>query len=157
VVAGHVEVKMIDLEHFTPLSSLAGGLLIGVAAALYVLGVGRIAGIASIIGEALQSLRPSSRLRIGAAPLSWWFIAGLLLAPWAWRLFAPLPEMRAVAGPGLLLAAGLLVGFGVRLGQGCTSGHGVCGLSRLSLRSLVAVVAFMGAGVASVAMLRVLG
>lgn len=144
---------MIDLEHYTPLASLAGGLLVGAAAALYVLGAGRVAGIASIVGGALQSLRPGRGAR---SSLAWWFIAGLLLAPWAWRLVAPLPEMRTVAGPAVLLAAGLLVGFGVRLGQGCTSGHGVCGLSRLSLRSLVNVIAFMAAGVATVAVLRAL-
>lgn len=143
---------MIDLENFTPLASLAGGLLIGAAAALYVLGAGRVAGIASIVGGALESLRPG---RGAGSSLSWWFIAGLLLAPWAWQLVAPLPEMRSVAAPAVLLAAGALVGFGVRLGQGCTSGHGVCGLSRLSLRSLVNVIAFMATGMATVAVLRV--
>ena len=140
----------IDWNQFTPAASLVGGLLIGAAAALYVLGAGRIAGIAGIVGGALQSLRG----RGAGASASWAFIAGLLVAPWAWRLAAPLPPATVSAGPALLVAAGLLVGFGVRLGQGCTSGHGVCGLSRFSLRSLVNVLAFMGAGVATVAVLR---
>lgn len=140
----------IDWNHFTPTASLAGGAAIGLAAGLFVLGVGRIAGIAGIVGGALQSLRARST---GAA-LSWLFIAGLALAPWVWRLVAPLPSMQVDVGAAGLIAAGLLVGFGVRLGNGCTSGHGVCGLSRLSLRSLANVLAFMGAGVATVFVLR---
>ena len=140
----------IDWNHFTPLASLAGGVAIGLAAALYVLGVGRIAGIAGIVGTALQSLRD----RPANALLPWLFIAGLALAPWCWRLVAPLPSMRVDVGAAGLIVAGLLVGFGVRLGNGCTSGHGVCGLSRLSLRSLVNVLAFMGAGALTVFVLR---
>jgi len=140
----------VDWNHFTPLASLAGGVAIGVAAALYVLGAGRIAGIAGIVGSALQSLRT----RPSNAMLSWLFIAGLALAPWCWRFVAPLPAMRVDVGAAGLIAAGLLVGFGVRLGNGCTSGHGVCGLSRLSLRSLANVIAFMGAGAVTVFVLR---
>ncbi|MEP7100842.1 MAG: YeeE/YedE family protein [Burkholderiales bacterium] len=140
----------VDWNHFTPLASLAGGVAIGVAAALYVLGAGRIAGIAGIVGSALQSLRT----RPANAMLAWLFIVGLALAPWCWRLVAPLPAMRIDVGAAGLIVAGLLVGFGVRLGNGCTSGHGVCGLSRLSLRSLVNVIAFMGAGALTVFVLR---
>ncbi len=140
----------VDWNHFTPLASLAGGIAIGLAAALYVLGVGRIAGIAGIVGTALQSLRT----RPANALLPWLFIAGLALAPWCWRLVAPLPLIRVDVGAAGLIVAGLLVGFGVRLGNGCTSGHGVCGLSRLSLRSLVNVAAFMGAGALTVFVLR---
>ena len=143
----------VDWNHFTPLASLAGGVAIGLAAALYVLGVGRIAGIAGIVGTALQSLQ-SWRPRPVNALLPWLFIAGLALAPWCWRLVAPLPAMRVDVGATGLIVAGLLVGFGVRLGNGCTSGHGVCGLSRLSLRSLVNVAAFMGAGAITVFVLR---
>ena len=141
---------LLDWNSFTPWASLAGGLAIGLAAGLYVLGVGRIAGIAGIVGGALQSLRgrPAS-----AAP-AWWFLLGLVLAPWAWRLVAPLPAIVVDVGPFGLVSAGLLVGFGVRLGNGCTSGHGVCGLSRLSLRSLANVIAFMAAGAATVFVLR---
>ena len=82
------------------------------------------------------------------------FIAGLLLAPWGWQMFAPLPAMRLDVGWAGLVAAGLLVGVGVRMGNGCTSGHGVCGLSRFSLRSLVNVMTFIGAGAATVFVLR---
>ena len=132
--------------------ALIGGALIGLASALLILGAGRVAGIAGIVGGALQSLV------LGRAPgrdaTRWTFIGGLLLAPWVWRLFAPLPAATSSAGPVLLIAAGLVVGVGVRMGNGCTSGHGVCGLSRLSPRSLANVLAFIGAGVFTVFVLR---
>jgi uncharacterized protein len=132
--------------------ALIGGALIGLASALLILGAGRVAGIAGIVGGALQSLV------LGRAPgrdaIRWAFIGGLLIAPWVWRWFAPLPTATSRAGPALLIAAGLVVGVGVRMGNGCTSGHGVCGLSRLSLRSLVNVLAFMGAGGVTVFVLR---
>ena len=137
----------IDYAHFTPWASLAGGLLIGLSATIYVLGLGRIAGIAGIVGTALQGLARGS-LRGQAARL--WFVLGMVAAPALWALFRPLPQMTSVAGTGTLLAAGLLVGLGVRMGNGCTSGHGVCGLSRFSPRSLVNVLVFMGAGVIAV-------
>ncbi len=145
----------IDWNLFSPQSALAGGLLIGFAAALYILGNGRVAGIAGIVAGALQTLvssqgRASFKAEIG----SWLFLLGLLLAPWAWRLFAPLPTASVDVGPLALVLAGLLVGIGVRMGNGCTSGHGVCGLSRFSLRSLANVLAFMGAGFAVVFVLR---
>lgn len=139
----------LDWNHFTPIASLAGGAAIGLATALYLLGSGRIAGIAGIVAAAVQALP----WRRGAA-LPWLFVAGLALAPWCWRLVAPLPGMRVDVGSAGLIVAGLLVGFGVRLGNGCTSGHGVCGLSRLSLRSLANVLAFMAAGAATVFVLR---
>jgi len=132
--------------------ALIGGALIGLASALLILGAGRVAGIAGVVGGALQSLvlgRPPGRDAI-----RWAFIGGLLIAPWVWRLFAPLPAAASSAGPALLIAAGLVVGIGVRMGDGCTSGHGVCGLSRLSLRSLANVLAFMAAGVVTVFVLR---
>jgi len=137
---------------FTPVASLLGGLLIGIAVALFVLGNGRIAGIAGIVGALLQSLRqrrPVASQRIGIA-----FVAGLAIAPWLWRLAAPLPAAAVDVGPAGLVLAGLLVGVGVRMGSGCTSGHGVCGLSRLSPRSAVATLAFIGAGFATVFVLR---
>jgi len=141
---------VLDWNAFTPWTSLAGGALIGTAAALYVLGVGRIAGIAGILSTALSAWRSRS----AAHAWSWAFIAGLALAPWCWRLVAPLPASRVDVGAWGLVGAGLLVGVGVRLGNGCTSGHGVCGLSRLSRRSLVNVLAFMGAGAATVFAMR---
>ena len=137
---------------FAPWSALAGGLLIGLATALYVLGNGRIAGIAGIVASPLRALLSRASLTPERTRLL--FLAGLLAAPWLWRLFAPLPVSTVDIGALGLVAAGLLVGVGVRLGNGCTSGHGVCGLSRLSLRSLVNVLAFMGAGVAAVFVLR---
>ena len=137
----------IDYAHFTPWASLVGGLLIGLSATIYVLGLGRIAGIAGIVGASLQALMRGS-VRAQGARLA--FLLGMIVAPAAWTLFRPLPPMTSVAGTGTLLAAGLLVGIGVRMGNGCTSGHGVCGLSRFSSRSLANVAAFMGAGVVAV-------
>ncbi len=142
----------IDWLHFTPWASLAGGLLIALAVAIYLFGNGRIAGIAGIVSGPLRALLAGRSLRPEADRLC--FIAGLLLAPWAWRLLAPLPAARVDVGPLALVAAGLLVGIGVRMGNGCTSGHGVCGLARLSPRSLANVLAFMGAGFATVFVLR---
>ena len=137
----------IDFTHFTPWSSLIGGLLIGVAASLLMLGVGRIAGIAGIVGTTLHSVLRGTLAGQGVRVA---FIAGMVIAPIAWRLVAPLPKATAVADGAMLIAAGLLVGVGVRMGNGCTSGHGVCGLSRFSMRSLANVAAFMGAGFATV-------
>lgn len=142
----------IDWNEFTPWSALGGGVLIGVATALYLLGNGRVAGIAGIVASPLRAVLSGSSLAAESVRLL--FIGGLLLAPWAWRLFAPLPAARVDVGLPLTVVAGLLVGVGVRMGNGCTSGHGVCGLSRLSPRSLVNVMAFMGAGAATVFVMR---
>lgn len=139
-------------EAFTPANAVVGGALIGLAAALLILGAGRVAGIAGIIGSAMQGLVHG--LRPGRDPLRWAFIIGLLAAPWFWLMVAPLPGATSHASPLLLIAAGLMAGVGVRMGNGCTSGHGVCGLSRLSLRSLGNVLAFMGAGAVTVYVLR---
>ena len=136
---------------FTPGAALAGGILIGAAAALMVVLLGRIAGISGIVGGLLQAATWSNRSQWG------WrlaFVAGLLVAPLLWQLFAPLPEVTMPRNPWVVMAAGLLVGFGTRLGSGCTSGHGVCGLSRLSLRSLAATVTFMAAGAVTVFVVR---
>ncbi len=132
---------------FTPWASLAGGLVIGLAAALLVLFNGRIAGISGVLGGLL---RPSS------GDVAWRaaFVAGLVVAPLAWAVFAALPAVHVDAGLPTLGVAGLLVGLGTRLGSGCTSGHGVCGLSRGSLRSLAATLAFMAAGFAVVFVVR---
>ena len=136
----------IDWNGFTPWSALAGGVLIGLATALYLL------GIAGIVAAPLRAVLMGANLAGERVRLL--FIGGLLLAPWAWQLFAPLPVARVDVGWPLIVVAGLLVGVGVRMGNGCTSGHGVCGLSRWSLRSLVNVLAFMGAGAATVFVLR---
>ncbi len=142
----------ISWTQFTPWASLAGGLLIGLAAALFLLGLGRVAGIAGIVASPLRAVLAGRSLRFEATRLL--FIAGLLLAPWLWCVFAPLPAGPVDVGLPLLILAGLLVGLGVRMGNGCTSGHGVCGLSRYSRRSLVNVAAFMGAGGVAVFVLR---
>lgn len=133
-------------ESFTPGAALVGGAIIGLAAALLLLFNGRIAGISGILGGLL---RPGPDARWQAA-----FIAGLVLAPAFWALAGTLPPMRIEADTPALVAAGLLVGIGTRYGSGCTSGHGVCGLSRLSPRSLVATLCFMGSGFAMVFLLR---
>ena len=139
-------------DAFTPWSALIGGLLIGAASGLYILGNGRIAGIAGIVASPLRAIVTSSGLSPERSRLL--FIVGLLAAPWVWRLFAPLPEATVDVGLPLLVVAGLLVGFGSRMGNGCTSGHGVCGLSRFSPRSLANVLAFMGAGFVTVYVIR---
>ena len=132
---------------FTPWSALAGGVLIGSAAAMLLLLNGRIAGISGIVGGLLRPVRGDLGWRVA-------FIAGLLGAPLVYALFAVLPQPQIDASHAALLAAGLLVGVGTRFGGGCTSGHGVCGISRLSVRSLVATLAFMGAGFVTVFVLR---
>lgn len=137
----------IDWAHFTPWSSLAGGALIGVAAAMLVLLNGRIAGISGIVGGLLRPRRDETGWRLA-------FVAGLLVAPAVVLLLGGVPAPRIDAGFGTLVAAGLLVGIGTSYGSGCTSGHGVCGVSRLSPRSLVATLAFMAAGMATVFLAR---
>lgn len=137
----------IDWNAFTPGAAAAGGVLIGLSAAMFVLLNGRIAGISGALGGLL---RPK------AGDIAWRaaFVGGLLSAPLLWALVAPLPVPRIDAGDAALVVAGLLVGVGTRYGAGCTSGHGVCGLSRLSPRSLVATLAFMSAGFATVFVAR---
>lgn len=139
-------------NEFTPWSALIGGLLIGAASALYLLGLGRIAGIAGIVAGPLRALSSGTSLTPERSRLL--FIAGLLLAPWLWQLVAPLPAARVESELLGLVGAGILVGLGVRMANGCTSGHGVCGLSRFSLRSLANVMAFMGAGFVTIYVLR---
>lgn len=137
----------IDWINFTPWSALGGGLLIGVAAAAFLLFNGRIAGISGIVGGLLRPARGDIAWRVA-------FVAGLVLAPLLYQLIAPLPAMRIDASGLTLVVAGLLVGLGTRYGAGCTSGHGVCGLSRRSPRSLVATASFMVAGFAVVYLVR---
>lgn len=137
----------IDWNAFTPAPALAGGLLIGLAAAVLIRFAGRIAGISGIVGGLLRPVAGDRAWR-------WAFLAGLLVAPWVYALFAGALAPRIDTGWGTLLVAGLLVGIGTRYGAGCTSGHGVCGLSRLSPRSAVATAVFMAAGFATVYVLR---
>ena len=137
----------IDWHAFTPSTALAGGVLIGLASALFVLLNGRIAGISGIVGGLLRPVRGDMAWR-------WAFLLGLIGAPVVYRAFATWPTLQLDAGWGALVLAGLLVGVGTRYGSGCTSGHGVCGLSRLSPRSLAATLSFMAAGFATVFVLR---
>jgi len=133
----------IDWTTFTPWSALAGGAIIGVAAVLFALFNGRVAGISGIVGGLLRPSFPDLAWRAA-------FLAGLIVAPFVYRLFAAPPALTVDADYPTLVVAGILVGLGTRYGSGCTSGHGVCGVSRLSPRSLVATLAFMIAGFATV-------
>jgi len=137
----------VDWNAFTPWSALVGGVLIGIAAAMFALLNGRIAGISGVIGGLLKPAPGDVAWRAA-------FVVGLLSAPLVYSLFAVLPELHIAAPSGTLVLAGLLVGLGTRYGSGCTSGHGVCGLSRLSPRSLVATGTFMGAGFVTVYVIR---
>ncbi|WP_333849669.1 YeeE/YedE family protein [Leclercia sp.] len=130
----------IDFSHFTPLSSLGGGLLIGLAAILLIHFCGRIAGISGIVSGMLTKQTRAEGWRIA-------FLAGLIGSPLLFSLFFPLPDIHVQTSWPMIIVAGLLVGIGSRLGSGCTSGHGVCGLSRFSKRSLVATLTFMAVGV----------
>ncbi|MFL1584944.1 YeeE/YedE family protein [Stutzerimonas stutzeri] len=138
---------MIDWINFTPWTALAGGVLIGAAAGLFVVLNGRIAGISGLLASLLERGAEGR----GEKAL---FLLGILLAPLCWLLMAELPAAEFQTNWLGLLAAGLLVGIGTRYGSGCTSGHGVCGISRLSPRSIVASLAFMAAGFATVFVLR---
>jgi uncharacterized membrane protein YedE/YeeE len=137
----------IDWNAFTPYASLAGGVLIGLAAAMFVLLNGRIAGISGIVGGLLKPVKGDISWRVA-------FVLGLVASPLLYALFASVPTPRIDAGWATLVLAGLLVGVGTRYGSGCTSGHGVCGLSRLSPRSLAATATFMGAGFVTVFVIR---
>ena len=138
---------MIDWAHFTPWSSLAGGVLIGCATAVFLLFNGRIAGISGILGGLFRPVAGDIGWRMA-------FVLGLVGAPLIYNLATPLPAVHVDATMTTLVVAGLLVGVGTRYGSGCTSGHGVCGLSRLSLRSMVATATFMLAGFVTVFIVR---
>ncbi|MDB5792759.1 MAG: YeeE/YedE [Massilia sp.] len=137
----------IDWIRFTPWTSLAGGLMIGLAAALFLIFSGRIAGISGIVGGLLKPAEGDVSWRLA-------FLLGLVASPLMFSLIHPLPPVHVEASYPTLIVAGLLVGIGTRYGSGCTSGHGVCGLSRRSPRSLVATAAFMAAGFVTVYIVR---
>jgi len=136
------------LEHFTPVSALIGGVLIGLAASLLWLSQARIAGISGILGGLLRPQSGDNAWRLA-------FLVGLVLAPIAYRLAGgSLPAIALTASAPIVIVGGLLVGFGTRLGGGCTSGHGVCGMARLSPRSIAATLLFMASGFATVFAMR---
>lgn len=134
---------IINWVNFTPWTSLLGGLLIGLSAALLIIFNGRIAGISGILGGLINPKLGDILWRIA-------FIGGLILAPVVYGFFKPMPIVQINANLGLIVFAGLLVGFGTRYGSGCTSGHGVCGIARLSKRSLIATGCFMCSGLITV-------
>ena len=141
---------VIDWANFTPWASLGGGIVLGLASAIFILFNGRILGISGILGGLLSPRMGDVGWRVS-------FLLGMAAAPALFAWIAPpglLSVPRIDAGYGLIVVAGLLVGLGTRYGSGCTSGHGVCGLSRLSPRSLVATLTFMGAGFAMVFVIR---
>ncbi len=136
------------MSNFTPVSALIGGGLIGLAVTIYILGLGRVAGVSGILGSLL-------RPRGSEAPAQLAFVAGLIAAPLLMGAAgAKLPDVSVDASLPVVIAGGLLVGFGTRLGGGCTSGHGICGIARFSTRSLAATMLFMAAGIAVVFLVR---
>ena len=137
----------IDWIHFTPWASLAGGVVLGLAAALFILLNGRVLGVSGILGGLARPRKGDLGWRVA-------FVAGLLVAPTLWRLFAEVPTPRIDTSLAVLVIAGLLVGWGTRYAAGCTSGHGVCGLANLSARSLVATLVFVAAAVFTVFVVR---
>jgi uncharacterized membrane protein YedE/YeeE len=140
----------IDWAHFTPWSSLSGGIILGVASALFILINGRVLGISGILGGLLPPKAGDTFWRLA-------FLAGMFASPWIFNLLAPAELIQTPqidADLLILIVAGLLVGIGTRYGSGCTSGHGVCGLSRMSPRSLVATLSFMAAGFLTVYVVR---
>ena len=138
---------MINWSAFTPIPSLAGGVLFGIAAAVLLLGNGRIAGISGILGGIWSTGRGDRLWRVA-------FVVGMMFSPLVYSLVAQMPVAVIEADTVTLVVAGLLVGLGTRYASGCTSGHGVCGLSRGSVRSLTATLAFMGAGFLTVYLVR---
>ena len=138
----------IDFVHFTPYASFAGGLLIGIAAAILILFNGRIAGVSGILGQALNGGIVRDNLwRIA-------FVMGIIAAPAIWQIWVGEIEIAIQTNALWLMVAGLLVGVGTSYGSGCTSGHGICGLSRLSMRSLIATLSFMASGMVTIYIMR---
>lgn len=136
---------MVDWQSFTPIS-LVGGLVIGVAASLLLIGIGRIAGVSGITASVVRVK--------GVEPWQMLFLLGLIISPLIYQFIAPLPKIEVTSSIPVLIIAGLLVGVGTQLGSGCTSGHGICGLTRFSKRSMVAVITFMATGIITVTLLR---
>ncbi len=138
----------IPATEFTPLSALAGGVMIGLAAVWFLLSSGRIAGVSGIVSGLIPPFSPGVGVNLA-------FVAGLAISPIAYSVFpGGTPEQTMSSNLWLLGAAGMLVGFGSRLGSGCTSGHGVCGIARLSWRSIIATITFVATAMATVYVTR---
>lgn len=138
------------MENFTPVASLIGGILIGLSASMMILLNGRIAGISGILGGISGAHKADVPWRVA-------FIAGLVISPLVYMLFSQPPVVALSASNLQIVIAGLLVGIGSRYGSGCTSGHGVCGIARMSKRSIVATMVFMAAGIITVYIMRHVG
>lgn len=138
---------VIDWQHFTPWASLSGGLLIGLSTTLLLLTTGKIAGISGIVGGLLNWPKADKLWRL-------FFLVGMLIAPIAYQLLFHSPTINIDANWIVIIIAGLLVGFGTRYSGGCTSGHGICGISRLSARSIAATLLFILAGMSTVYIVR---
>lgn len=130
---------MIDMANFTPYSALVGGLIIGLAAAVLILGSGHIMGMSGILKNSLVKLPKFSWQLV--------FVIGMALATWGYAALFGFPSIEMGQPIWKIIVAGLLVGFGTRLGSGCTSGHGICGISRLSPRSITATILFLSSGI----------
>lgn len=138
---------MIDWSEVTLFYSLLGGMLIGVAASILILFNGKIAGVSGIVGGLLRPKKNDVGWRV-------MFVIGLLISPILYSVFRPLPAIRIEANITMIIIAGILVGIGTRYASGCTSGHGVCGIARLSPRSILATISFIFAGVITVFLVR---
>ena len=135
------------MTEFTPVAGAVGGVLIGLSAALGYLALGKVTGISGIVGRGLTGA-------FGHQNWGLWFLVGLIVTPWVVHQIAPSEHGFQAPGTATVIAAGLLVGYGTRMGSGCTSGHGICGMARVSVRSIVATMIFVGAGVVTVAVMR---
>ena len=140
------------LTHAMPLAGMAGGLMIGLASAIMLLADGRIAGVSGLAARVAGVGMSSAPYAVAAAFILGLPLGSLIVATWRGQVVACFP-----GSSWLIIAGGLAVGFGTQMGAGCTSGHGVCGMSRLSVRSIAATLTFMGAGVATVAVMRCFG
>lgn len=139
---------MINWSEVSVINSLIGGVIIGAGASILILFNGKIAGISGIVGGLLQPKKNDIAWRV-------MFIMGILISPIIYSVFHPLPTITIDANTTMIIIAGLLVGFGTRYGSGCTSGHGVCGMARLSPRSIIATISFILAGAGTVFLLRI--
>lgn len=149
---------MIDLNHFTPWTALAGGILIGSGTAVLILFNGKIAGISGILGGLFKNalFKQDQQIKQHQQDRDWRlaFLLGLIISPVIWQSVSTLPTANIETDYFTLAIAGLFVGFSTRYGSGCTSGHGVCGMSRLSLRSIIATLLFMASGAVTVYVIR---
>nr|WP_033427056.1 YeeE/YedE thiosulfate transporter family protein [Psychrobacter lutiphocae] len=130
------------MASFTPISALIGGLLIGLAASILIVGIGKIMGMSGILNQAIRQVTKPSKYNWQLV-----FFLGMAVTTWGYSLLFGFPDIQIEHSYWKIIVAGLLVGFGTRLGSGCTSGHGICGISRLSTRSITATMVFLSTGI----------